>query len=117
MKGTEHAFVMTMPDHQDAAGNVTVEFNELHQLRMARYQTANQAILSFYGHKIVRMSHQVMFTVHKIFTSIYLILRLMFTGSICLMKKGVFSLKAQMKKQQNRKRHGWMKEGRKNIRC
>uniref|UniRef100_A0A183CF04 OTU domain-containing protein n=1 Tax=Globodera pallida TaxID=36090 RepID=A0A183CF04_GLOPA len=60
MKGCQLAFVQIVNDNASTtAGNVVVNYDEFRQIRMARYQTPNEALLSIWGNKIVRKSHQV----------------------------------------------------------
>uniref|UniRef100_A0A914H992 Helitron helicase-like domain-containing protein n=1 Tax=Globodera rostochiensis TaxID=31243 RepID=A0A914H992_GLORO len=60
MKGCQLAFVQIVNDNAaTTAGNVVVNYDEFRQIRMARYQTPNEALLSIWGNKIVRKSHQV----------------------------------------------------------
>uniref|UniRef100_A0A914HAT8 ATP-dependent DNA helicase n=1 Tax=Globodera rostochiensis TaxID=31243 RepID=A0A914HAT8_GLORO len=60
MKGCQLAFVQIVNDTaMTTAGNVVVNYDEFRQIRMARYQTPNEALLSIWGNKIVRKSHQV----------------------------------------------------------
>uniref|UniRef100_A0A183C0L0 ATP-dependent DNA helicase n=1 Tax=Globodera pallida TaxID=36090 RepID=A0A183C0L0_GLOPA len=60
MKGCQLAFVQIVNDTAaTTAGNVIVNYDEFRQIRMARYQTPNEALLSIWGNKIVRKSHQV----------------------------------------------------------
>uniref|UniRef100_A0A914H8H6 ATP-dependent DNA helicase n=1 Tax=Globodera rostochiensis TaxID=31243 RepID=A0A914H8H6_GLORO len=60
MKGCQLAFVQIVNDTaMTTAGNVVVNYDEFRQIRMARYQTPNEAVLSIWGNKIVRKSHQV----------------------------------------------------------
>uniref|UniRef100_A0A183C069 ATP-dependent DNA helicase n=1 Tax=Globodera pallida TaxID=36090 RepID=A0A183C069_GLOPA len=60
MKGCQLAFVQIVPDTAaTTAGTVVVNYDEFRQIRMARYQTPNEALLSIWGNKIVRKSHQV----------------------------------------------------------
>uniref|UniRef100_A0A183BU64 ATP-dependent DNA helicase n=1 Tax=Globodera pallida TaxID=36090 RepID=A0A183BU64_GLOPA len=60
MKGCQLAFVQIVSDTTaTTAGTVVVNYDEFRQIRMARYQTPNEALLSIWGNKIVRKSHQV----------------------------------------------------------
>uniref|UniRef100_A0A183BU62 ATP-dependent DNA helicase n=1 Tax=Globodera pallida TaxID=36090 RepID=A0A183BU62_GLOPA len=60
MKGCQLAFVQIVNDTAaTTAGNIVVNYDEFRQIRMARYQTPNEALLSIWGNKIVRKSHQV----------------------------------------------------------
>uniref|UniRef100_A0A183C4Y9 ATP-dependent DNA helicase n=1 Tax=Globodera pallida TaxID=36090 RepID=A0A183C4Y9_GLOPA len=60
MKGCQLAFVQIVNDTTaTTAGTVVVNYDEFRQIRMARYQTPNEALLSIWGNKIVRKSHQV----------------------------------------------------------
>uniref|UniRef100_A0A183C837 Helitron_like_N domain-containing protein n=1 Tax=Globodera pallida TaxID=36090 RepID=A0A183C837_GLOPA len=60
MKGCQLAFVQIVNDTAaTTAGTVVVHYDEFRQIRMARYQTPNEALLSIWGNKIVRKSHQV----------------------------------------------------------
>uniref|UniRef100_A0A183CD57 ATP-dependent DNA helicase n=1 Tax=Globodera pallida TaxID=36090 RepID=A0A183CD57_GLOPA len=60
MKGCQLAFVQIVNDAAaTTAGTVVVNYDEFRQIRMARYQTPNEALLSIWGNKIVRKSHQV----------------------------------------------------------
>uniref|UniRef100_A0A183CJY4 ATP-dependent DNA helicase n=1 Tax=Globodera pallida TaxID=36090 RepID=A0A183CJY4_GLOPA len=60
MKGCQLAFVQIVNDTAaTTAGNVVVNYDEFRQIRMARYQTPNEALLSIWGNKLVRKSHQV----------------------------------------------------------
>uniref|UniRef100_A0A183CMG6 ATP-dependent DNA helicase n=1 Tax=Globodera pallida TaxID=36090 RepID=A0A183CMG6_GLOPA len=60
MKGCQMAFVQIVNDSAaPTAANVLVNYDEFRQIRMARYQTPNEALLSIWGNKIVRKSHQV----------------------------------------------------------
>jgi hypothetical protein len=54
-KGCDMAFVSVGTD-----GPVDVfNYDEFRQIHMARFQTASEALMSIWGHKIVRMTHQV----------------------------------------------------------
>uniref|UniRef100_A0A183C0L1 ATP-dependent DNA helicase n=1 Tax=Globodera pallida TaxID=36090 RepID=A0A183C0L1_GLOPA len=60
MKGCQLAFVQIINDTAaTTAGNIVVNYDEFRQIRMARYQTPNEALLSIWGNRIVRKSHQV----------------------------------------------------------
>uniref|UniRef100_A0A183BLD2 ATP-dependent DNA helicase n=1 Tax=Globodera pallida TaxID=36090 RepID=A0A183BLD2_GLOPA len=60
MKGCQLAFVQIVNEAAaTTAGTVVVNYDEFRQIRMARYQTPNEALLSIWGNKIVRKSHQV----------------------------------------------------------
>uniref|UniRef100_A0A183CCM3 ATP-dependent DNA helicase n=1 Tax=Globodera pallida TaxID=36090 RepID=A0A183CCM3_GLOPA len=60
MKGCQLAFVQIVNDTAaTTAGNIVVNYDEFRQIRMARYQTPNEALLSIWGNRIVRKSHQV----------------------------------------------------------
>uniref|UniRef100_A0A183CC21 ATP-dependent DNA helicase n=1 Tax=Globodera pallida TaxID=36090 RepID=A0A183CC21_GLOPA len=60
MKGCQLAFVQIVNDTAaTTAGTVVINYDEFRQIRMARYQTPNEALLSIWGNKIVRKSHQV----------------------------------------------------------
>ena len=59
MKGTDLAFVAIRPE-DSAADPALLDYDEFKQIQMARYQTANEAILGILGTKHVRKSHLVL---------------------------------------------------------
>ena len=58
MKGCDLAFVQVGRERNNACV-VQITYDEFKQIRMARYQTPMEAIMSIWGNKIVRKSHQV----------------------------------------------------------
>ena len=59
LKGSDLAFVQVVKDNDNGTGTVTVDYDEFKEIHLARYQTPMEAMLSIWGHKLVRMSHQV----------------------------------------------------------
>lgn len=69
MKGCDLAFVQVEPEQPGAnntgntpnhsPGAVVMDYDEFRQIRLARYQTPNEALLSIWGNKLAAKSHQV----------------------------------------------------------
>jgi hypothetical protein len=59
MKGADMAFVQMSSGRDDNTGNIVVDFDEFREMKMARFQTPNEAHLTLYGNPLVKMSHTV----------------------------------------------------------
>jgi hypothetical protein len=108
MKGADLAFIQVIPEGEDGTGEIRVDYDETREMSLARYQTANEGMLTIYGNKIVRLSHQVIDSYLAIYYKI-LIYSAMSTMSIFLKNIMWFSVKAKKIWWQKKKKNAFKK--------